>query len=189
MYGWAFGALLLLAQNDVKTQGEQAKEIPPLKQVMVVTGSRTEELQTDSAIKVEVLTRKQMQETGNERLTDVLSEIPGVMTRRGSTATVGGQQIQGIDSRQVLVLQDGLPMIGALELVSGGPTGEPGGSSAFRLAAVWGRFAASGLDVPRGPVLLVDDLVDSRWTMTVAAHELRTAGATAVLPFALAVRG
>ena len=82
-----------------------------------------------------------------------------------------------------------LPMIGALELVSGGPTGEPGGSSAFRLAAVWGRFAASGLDVPRGPVLLVDDLVDSRWTMTVAAHELRTAGATAVLPFALAVRG
>jgi len=38
-----------------------------------------------------------------------------------------------------------------------------------------------------GPVLLVDDLADSRWTMTVAGRELRRAGASAVLPFALAL--
>jgi ATP-dependent DNA helicase RecQ len=38
-------------------------------------------------------------------------------------------------------------------------------------------------------VLLVDDLVDSRWTMTVAARALRLAGAAGVLPFALAVAG
>ena len=38
-------------------------------------------------------------------------------------------------------------------------------------------------------MLLVDDLVDSRWTMTVAGRELRLAGASAVLPFALALRG
>ena len=43
--------------------------------------------------------------------------------------------------------------------------------------------------LPPGPVLLVDDLVDSRWTITVAARELRRAGAPAVLPFALALRG
>ena len=36
-------------------------------------------------------------------------------------------------------------------------------------------------------VLLVDDLADSRWTMTVAGRELRRAGAPAVLPFALAL--
>jgi ATP-dependent DNA helicase RecQ len=82
-----------------------------------------------------------------------------------------------------------MPMLGALDLVEGGPTGGPGGNSAFRLAGVWGRFSAVGLDVPTGPVLLVDDLVDSRWTMAVAARELRRAGATAVLPFALALRG
>ena len=82
-----------------------------------------------------------------------------------------------------------MPLLGALDLVDGGPTGGPGGNSAFRLAGVWGRFDAAGLDVPPGPVLLVDDLVDSRWTMTVAARELRRAGATAVLPFALALRG
>ncbi len=41
----------------------------------------------------------------------------------------------------------------------------------------------------RGPVLLVDDLVDSRWTITVAARLLRRSGADAVLPFALALAG
>ncbi|UOQ87921.1 DEAD/DEAH box helicase [Agromyces endophyticus] len=82
-----------------------------------------------------------------------------------------------------------LPYLGALELVDGGPTGQPGGNSAFRLAGVWGRFSTAGLDVPAGPVLLVDDQVDSRWSLTVAARELRRAGATEVLPFALAVRG
>lgn len=82
-----------------------------------------------------------------------------------------------------------LPYLGALEPVGGGPTGEPGGNSAFRVAGVWDRFGAAGLDVPDGPVLLVDDLADSRWTLTVAARTLRLAGASAVLPFALALRG
>jgi ATP-dependent DNA helicase RecQ len=36
-------------------------------------------------------------------------------------------------------------------------------------------------------VLLVDDLIDSRWTVTVAGAALRQAGARGVLPFALAV--
>lgn len=82
-----------------------------------------------------------------------------------------------------------LPYAGALTPRDGGPTGGPGGNSAFRLAGVWGRLDASGLPIPDGPVLLVDDLVDSRWTMTVAAREVRLAGASAVLPFALALRG
>ena len=86
-----------------------------------------------------------------------------------------------------------LPFLGTLDLVEGGPTGEPGGNSAFRLAGVWDRFAvgpslAAALRDADGPVLLVDDLVDSRWTLTVAARTLRQAGADAVLPFALATQ-
>jgi ATP-dependent DNA helicase RecQ len=50
--------------------------------------------------------------------------------------------------------------------------------------------AKLGLDpagsVPAGAVLLVDDLVDSRWTMTVAGSLLTAAGSGPVLPFALA---
>lgn len=40
--------------------------------------------------------------------------------------------------------------------------------------------------VPAGSVLLVDDMVDSRWTMTVAAYLLRSNGSGAVFPLALA---
>ncbi len=85
-----------------------------------------------------------------------------------------------------------LPLLGALALAHDAFPGEPGGNSAFRLAAVHERFTVppalgallADLD---GPVLLVDDLVDSRWTVTVAGRVLRQAGADAVLPFALAI--
>ncbi len=81
-----------------------------------------------------------------------------------------------------------LPYLGPLDFDNGGPAGGPGGNSAYRLAGVWDRFAAR--EIPEGqPVLLVDDLVDSRWTVAVAGRMLRRAGASAVLPFALGLRG
>jgi ATP-dependent DNA helicase RecQ len=85
-----------------------------------------------------------------------------------------------------------LPYLGELSYAHGGPSGQPGGNSAFRLAGVWGRVVVSGelrerLASVAGPVLLVDDLADSRWTVTVAGRELRRAGASAVLPFVLAL--
>jgi ATP-dependent DNA helicase RecQ len=82
-----------------------------------------------------------------------------------------------------------LPYLGALSPVGGGPTGQPGGNSAFRLAGLWDRLTAEGLDIPAGGILLVDDQADSRWTLSVAARALRSAGATEVLPFVLALRG
>jgi ATP-dependent DNA helicase RecQ len=58
-------------------------------------------------------------------------------------------------------------------------------NSAQQVANVWGAFALTG-DVPKGPVLLVDDTVDSRWTITVVGALLLEAGAAAVHPFVLA---
>ena len=81
-----------------------------------------------------------------------------------------------------------LEFLGHLSYPGAGPEGEPGGNSAYRLASVWEQLAAGELTLPDGPVLLVDDLVDSRWTLTVAARALRLAGASTVLPFALALR-
>jgi ATP-dependent DNA helicase RecQ len=59
---------------------------------------------------------------------------------------------------------------------------------------VWDRFAvpsevADQLRSLDGPVLLVDDVADTRWSITVAARALRHAGAASVLPFALALDG
>ena len=58
-------------------------------------------------------------------------------------------------------------------------------NSAYRVAAL-----AQGWETPRidvdGPVLLVDDMTDTGWTLTMAARVLRRAGVPEVLPFALA---
>ena len=52
-----------------------------------------------------------------------------------------------------------------------------------------GSLAVSSQSIPQGPVLLLDDMVDSRWTMTVAAWLLRTTGSGKVWPLALALTG
>ena len=101
--------------------------------------------------------------------------------------------------RLVAALGEGLARAGRLRVL--GPLGLapgaaplPRANSTFRVRDLWTRFhvtpqqeaVLSGLS---GPVLLVDDLVDSRWTMTVAGRLLKRAGARAVLPFALAATG
>lgn len=60
-------------------------------------------------------------------------------------------------------------------------------NSQQQLANVWGAFAVEASEVPAGqPVLLVDDLQDSRWTLTVMGAALLEAGSGSVSPFVLA---
>jgi ATP-dependent DNA helicase RecQ len=58
-------------------------------------------------------------------------------------------------------------------------------NSSYQGANVSGAFMVVG-DLPAGPVLLVDDLVDSRWTLTEVGRILRQAGSGNVYPLALA---
>jgi ATP-dependent DNA helicase RecQ len=90
-----------------------------------------------------------------------------------------------------------LPYLGSLQYAPGSsPTGGRDAArqhnSAQRLQAVWRELSVpddvrAALAGAGGPVLLVDDQIDSGWTMTVAAKLVRDAGASAVLPFVLAV--
>ena len=50
-----------------------------------------------------------------------------------------------------------------------------------------GSLVVSVEQLLHGPVLLVDDMVDSRWTLTVAAWLLRSQGSGEVWPLALAL--
>jgi ATP-dependent DNA helicase RecQ len=84
-----------------------------------------------------------------------------------------------------------LTYLGGLEYLSGEPSGRQH-NSAQRLAALSRALSVPGplqaaLASTDGPVLLVDDRVDTGWTMTFAAKLLRECDARAVLPFALAV--
>jgi ATP-dependent DNA helicase RecQ len=79
----------------------------------------------------------------------------------------------------------GLPYLPMLAKVTERPEQKHQQNSAHQQHNVEGAFAVTG-DVPNGPVLLVDDIVDSAWTMTEIGRVLRRTGATLVYPVALA---
>jgi ATP-dependent DNA helicase RecQ len=84
-----------------------------------------------------------------------------------------------------------LPLLGSLEYAGNGP-GPRQFNSPQRLQAIWRELRVPGplagaVASLGGPVLVIDDRIDSGWTMTVAARLLREAGAPGVLPLVLAV--
>jgi outer membrane receptor for ferrienterochelin and colicins len=88
--------------------------------VTVVSASRVEELQQDSPLPIDVITQQRIRRTGFENVADVLSELPGVVTRNNASYSGSSQeQIDGIASQDLLVLQDGLPLVGARGINSG----------------------------------------------------------------------
>jgi outer membrane receptor for ferrienterochelin and colicins len=105
------------ASVTVPSQAELVLTLSPapvVEAVQVVSASRQEELREALNTNVSVISRRHIDESGSQTVAELLREVPGVMSRRGSeTAGAAGQQIQGIDSRQVLVLIDGQPLVGA----------------------------------------------------------------------------
>ena len=83
----------------------------------------------------------------------------------------------------------GLPFRMTVAQTAARPPQKSMANSTHQARNVDGKFRLTTTDVPSGPVLLVDDVVDSRWTMTVVAMLLRRAGSGPVLPFALALTG
>jgi ATP-dependent DNA helicase RecQ len=79
----------------------------------------------------------------------------------------------------------GIPVRDVLQRTGDRPPQSDMDNSAQQLTNVRGAFVVHG-DVPPGPVLLVDDTVASRWTLTAVGALLRRAGSGPVLPFALA---
>lgn len=88
--------------------------------ITVVSASRVEELQQDTPLPVDVITQQRIQRTGFENVADVLSELPGVITRNNRSYSGSSEElINGVPSADVLVLQDGLPLVGARGINSG----------------------------------------------------------------------
>lgn len=83
--------------------------------------------------------------------------------------------------------------LGWLDLADGSARLQSSTNSAYRLRDVHDRFSVGPGLMSRlshlggASVLLIDDVISSRWTMTVAARSLRRAGSGPVLPLALAL--
>ncbi|MBB1078053.1 phosphoribosyltransferase [Rhodoferax sp. 4810] len=82
----------------------------------------------------------------------------------------------------------GLPFHAVLRKTTDRPEQKTMANSAQQAANVADSLAICA-PVPPGAVLLLDDMVDSRWTLTVAASVLRRHGSGVVYPFVLALTG
>jgi ATP-dependent DNA helicase RecQ len=85
-----------------------------------------------------------------------------------------------------------LAYLGSLGYASPNGPGPRRHNSAQRLSSLWEALTLpddliEAISQLTGPLLLIDDRIETGWTMTVAAKRLREAGAPAILPLALAV--
>lgn len=79
----------------------------------------------------------------------------------------------------------GIPLLEVLQRARPGVPQKEMENSAQQVRNVYGAFVVVD-DVPGGPVLLFDDITDSRWTLTVAGQALLAAGSGPVFPLVLA---
>ena len=93
------------------------------------------------------------------------------------------------DFARRLAIRLGLPFVNVLQTTGKRPPQKQMANSEHQAANVDGAFTVDASAVRWGPVLLVDDMVDSRWTITMAAWLLRQHGSGEVFPMALAAAG
>jgi ATP-dependent DNA helicase RecQ len=79
-----------------------------------------------------------------------------------------------------------LPFHGVLDKTDDRPEQKTMENSSQQARNIDGSLAVHAAALPTGPVLLVDDMVDSKWTLTVAAYLLTSNGSGPVYPLALA---
>ena len=87
--------------EDDASKDEAADD--PVDDVIVVTGSRLEELQTKSAVRSTVIDSLSIEDSGAETLAELLEHYPGIQidySYRG-----GSVKIRGLSSKYVLILE------------------------------------------------------------------------------------
>jgi ATP-dependent DNA helicase RecQ len=93
------------------------------------------------------------------------------------------------DFAQRLATALDLPYLEALTKTDDCPEQKNMANSTQQALNIDGSMAIATQTLPTGPVLLVDDMVDSGWTLTVGAWLLRSHGSGEVWPLALAMTG
>jgi len=109
-------AVACVLSSDVaaqdRTQERAARDTSVLERV-VVTASRRSERLKDVVVETELLTRPALERTGAADLASALQQAGGLQIDGGTPAGVG-VSLRGFDSRRVLVLIDGQPLVGRL---------------------------------------------------------------------------
>jgi outer membrane receptor for ferrienterochelin and colicins len=88
--------------------------LPPVAlalEALVVTASRREQKLADAVQPTELVTRRDIEQTGASDVASVLTEQTGIQLGGGLPAGAGAQ-LQGLGEQRVLVLLDGQPLVG-----------------------------------------------------------------------------
>ena len=83
----------------------------------------------------------------------------------------------------------GLPFYSVIEKTDARPEQKTMANSTQQARNIDGSLSLNGQPTPQTPALLIDDMVDSRWTLTVSAWLLRQSGSGVVWPMALSQTG
>ena len=100
-------AASVLCSPPARADGDSA--VPTLEPI-VVTGTRTAKIQDDSPVRTEVVTHEELQRTHARTLKEALENVPGLQLTPIHGKSGYQVSLQGMDSDQVLVLIDGLPI-------------------------------------------------------------------------------
>lgn len=103
---------VVTANGKVYFQFKLREDLFQMQQI-VVTATRTKKLMEDVPVVTELIGREEIDEKGAENLAEVLEDRPGITIESGSE---GGKflYMNGVDSRRILVLVDGIPLAGKL---------------------------------------------------------------------------
>jgi len=97
-------------ENDLIIDFELAVSLLYMDQI-VVTGTRTERFLKDTPVTTQVIKGQILQESGSTDVSEILSEVNGISV--GQHVRFGsGADIQGFDNNHILVLLNGMKMIG-----------------------------------------------------------------------------
>jgi ATP-dependent DNA helicase RecQ len=133
--------------------------------------------------------------TGGRGFADELVQATAVMVESDLQPNPAPTWVTSVPSRRTgelvpdfarrLAERLGLPYRSALAKTRDNPPQKTMENSVQQARNVIGAFAARPAEIMDGPVLLVDDMVDSRWSVTVCGIALREAGSGPVYPIAL----
>jgi len=108
--GWRLSLLVSMLTSAFSGQAfseEDKASLPPV----VVTAARTPQLQSDALLHTTVITAQQIRDSQAPDLPSLLSREAGLqITQSGGVGSATGMFLRGTDTRQTLVIIDGVPM-------------------------------------------------------------------------------
>ncbi len=102
----------LINNNDIRINIQLEESHFNIDQV-VITGTRTKRLLKNTPVSTQVVSAKQIQNVGGPDISEALKEVTGVVVHSNSFNNgMNSVELQGLNSEHVLVLIDGMKMIG-----------------------------------------------------------------------------